>query len=102
MPNVERVIVTLPSGVLRDIARREKNRSKFVAEAVRNELDRRRRDELRQSLRSPHTGGPLLAERGLEDWTRSLPDEEAEALVDSSAGSPVRWVFGEGWVEGHE
>jgi hypothetical protein len=31
-----------------------------------------------------------------------LPEEDAEALVDSSAGKPVRWAPGEGWVEGHE
>ena len=39
MANVDRVTVTLPNELLRDIDRREKNRSKFVAEAVRNELD---------------------------------------------------------------
>src|SRR5580704_10001092 len=33
---------------------REKNRSRFVAEAVRRELDRRRRAELRRSLNDPH------------------------------------------------
>ena len=43
MANVERVTVTLPDNLLRDIDRLEKNRSKFVAEAVRRELDRRRR-----------------------------------------------------------
>jgi hypothetical protein len=29
-----------------------------------------------------------------------LPEEDTEALVDSSAGKAVRWVPGEGWVEG--
>ena len=43
MASVERVTVTLPNDLVRDIDRREKNRSKFVAEAVRHELDRRRR-----------------------------------------------------------
>ena len=33
---------------------------------------------------------------------RSLPEDDAEALVDSSAGKAVRWVPGEGWVEGRE
>ena len=102
MANVERVTVTLPSDVVRDIDRREKNRSKFVAAAVRNELDRRRRDELRRSLQNPHAESAVLAEQGLEEWARSLPDEDAEALVDRSAGNPVRWVPGEGWVEGRE
>ena len=50
MADVDRVTVTLPNNLVRDIDRREKNRSKFIAEAVRNELDRRRRDELHRSL----------------------------------------------------
>jgi hypothetical protein len=88
--------------LVRDIDRREKNRSKFVAEAVRNELDRRRREELRQSLQNPHSDGVELAEQGLEEWARSLPEEDTDALVDGSAGRPVRWIQGEGWVEGRD
>jgi Arc/MetJ-type ribon-helix-helix transcriptional regulator len=102
MPSVDRVTVTLPDDLVRDIDRREKNRSKFIAEAVRNELDRRRRAELRRSLENPHPESAELAEQGLEEWTRSLPEEDTEALVDSNAGRPVRWVSGEGWVEGSE
>jgi hypothetical protein len=102
MASVERVTVTLPIDLVRDIDRREKNRSKFVAEAVRHELDRRRRAELRRSLRNPHPESADLAEQGLEEWTRGLPEEDTEALVDSNAGQPVRWVSGEGWVEGRE
>ena len=99
MASVERVTVTLPDDLVRDIDRREKNRSKIVAEAVRRELDRRRRDELRRSLENPHPESTELAEQGLEEWSRGLPDEDAEALVDGSAGKAVRWVPGEGWVE---
>jgi Arc/MetJ-type ribon-helix-helix transcriptional regulator len=99
--NVERVTVTLPNDLIRDIDRWEKNRSKFVAEAVRNELDRRRRAELRRSLQNPHPESAELADEGLTEWARSLPEEDTEALVDSRAGKPVRWVPGEGWVEGH-
>jgi hypothetical protein len=102
MASVERVTITLPNDLLRDIDRREKNRSKFVAEAVRHELDRRRRAELRQSLQNPHPESADLAERGFEEWTRGLPEEDTEALVDNSLGKPVRWVPGQGWVEGHE
>ena len=99
MASVERVTVTLPDDLIRDIDRREKNRSKFVAEAVRRELDRRRRDELRCSLRNPHPESADLAEQGMGEWSSGLPEEDAEALVDSSAGKAVRWVPGEGWVE---
>src|SRR5438132_10681624 len=100
MAEFDRVTVTLPSDIVRDIDRREKNRSKFIAEAVRNELDRRRRDELRRSLDNPHPDSTELAEQGLDEWTRGLPDEDAAALVDSNAGRPIRWVSGKGWVEG--
>ena len=101
MANVDRVTVTLPNDLVRDIDRREKNRSKFVAEAVRNELDRRRREELRRSLHNPHPESAELAEQGLEEWARGLPEEDGQALVDSNAGKAVQWVPGEGWVEGH-
>ena len=67
-----------------------------------NELDRRRRAELRRSLQNPHAESAELAEQGLEEWTRGLPEEDTEALVDWSVGKPVRWVSGEGWVEGRE
>src|ERR1017187_4332410 len=99
MANVERVTVTLPNDLVQDIDRREKNRSKFVADAVRNELDRRRREELRKSLMNPHPENAELSETGLQEWARNLPDEDTEALVDVNAGQPVRWTPGEGWME---
>ena len=102
MATVARVTVTLPDDLIKDIDRREKNRSKFVAEAVRHELHRRRRAELRRSLQNPHPESAELAEQGFEEWARGLPEEDTEALVDSGAGKPVRWVPGEGWVEGRE
>ena len=102
MSTMERVTVTLPNDLVNDIDRREKNRSKFVAEAVRHELDRRRRAELRRSLQNPHPESADLAQQGLEEWTRDLPVEDAVALVDSSAGKPIRWVPGAGWVEDRE
>ena len=99
MPNIERVTVTLSNDLLREIDRREKNRSKFVAEAVRRELDRRRRTELLRSLENPHPESEVLAEQGLEEWSRGLPEEDSEDLVDRSAGRAVSWVPGKGWVE---
>jgi hypothetical protein len=64
MSNMERVTVTLSSDLLRDLDRRERNRSKFVAEAVRNELVRRRRAELRRSLQDTHPESASLARKG--------------------------------------
>jgi hypothetical protein len=102
MADFGRVTVTLPMDLVRDIDRREKNRSKFVADAVRHELDRRRREELRRSLHNPHPESVEFADEGLEAWTRNLPEDDTDALVDSSVGKAVRWVPDEGWVEEHE
>ncbi len=102
MATIERVTVTLPAELVRDIDRREKNRSKFVAEAVRRELDHRRREDLHRSLENPHPESGALADDGLDSWALSLPEEDTEALVDSNAGRPVQWVPGEGWVERSE
>ncbi len=100
MPDIERITVTLPCDLVRDIDRREKNRSRFVLDAVRRELDRRRRADLRRSLRNPHPESVELADRGLDEWAEGLPDEDTGALVDDSVGRPVHWIPGEGWVEG--
>ncbi len=102
MASIERVTITLPNDLLRDIDRRVKNRSKFVADAVRNELYRLRREELRRSLENPHSESADLAELGLEEWARSLPVENVAELVDTEAGKPIRWVPGEGWIEERE
>jgi hypothetical protein len=96
----ERVTVTLPTDVVRDIDRLEKNRSKFVLEAVRHELMRRRREDLQRSLRSPHSESEQFANEGFDEWASSLPEEDGTDLVDLNAGTPVRWVPGEGWVKG--
>jgi len=99
MATIERVTVSLPGDLLRDIDRWENNRSKFVAEAVRRELDRRRRSELRRSLQNPHPESADLAERGLDDWSRGLPAEDTESLLDNRVAKSIRWVPGEGWRE---
>ena len=99
MPTNERVTITLPANLVRDIARLEKNRSKFFQEAARHELERRRRARLERSLRSPHPEIAELAEAGFQEWASSLPEEDATGLVDFQAGKEVRWVPGEGWME---
>ena len=94
----ERVTVTLPGEVVRQIDRLEPNRSRFFLEAVRHELEHRRREELRRSLENPHPESEALAQTGFGEWARSLPAENVAGLVDLTAGTPVRWVPGEGWV----
>lgn len=102
MGNVERVTVTLPADLVHDIDRRDKNRSRFVADAIRRELERRRREELHKSLNNPHPETADLTELGFDDWATSLPEEDAESLVNMTAGKSVRWVPGEGWKEDRE
>lgn len=98
MASTERVTVTLPAELLERIDQLERNRSRFIAEAVAHELARRRREGLRKSLQHPHPEAADLAAAGVADWAENLPAVE-EGLVDWSAGKAVRWVEGEGWVE---
>jgi len=97
MATIERVTVSLPVDLVESIGRFEHNRSRFIAEAVKHELVRRRREGLLRSLKSPHPEAADLSETGLADWGASLPDNDR--LVDEAAGTPVRWVEGQGWVE---
>ena len=92
----ERVTVTLSAELVEGIDRLERNRSRFIAEAVEHELARRRREALLNSVLSPHPETADLADTGLGDWTSDLPDDEG--LVDVAGGTAVRWVEGQGWV----
>jgi hypothetical protein len=97
MSSTERVTVTLSAELVEGIDRLERNRSRFIAEAVEHELTRRRRDALLSSIHNPHPETADLVDAGLGGWTADLPDEEG--LVDASGGTPVRWVEGQGWVK---
>jgi hypothetical protein len=98
MSLTERVTVTLSAELVEGIDRLERNRSRFIAEAVEHELVRRRREDLLSSVRNPHPETVDLADAGLGDWTADLPDDD-EALVDVTAGTAIRWVEGQGWVK---
>lgn len=97
MGNSERVTVTLSGALVEGIDRLERNRSRFIAEAIQHELARRRRDALLQSLSSPHPETTELADIGLADWTSDLPTDEG--LVDPRGGTAVRWIEDRGWVK---
>ena len=99
MATTDRVTVTLPAEVVQEIDRRERNRSRFVLDAVKRELLRRRREELRRSLGTPHPESVRLAEAGISEWAKGLPREKTEDLVDLEEGTAVRWVPGRGWEE---
>lgn len=98
MATTERVTVTLPADLVQGIDRLERNRSRFITQAVERELLRRRREGLRRSLESPHPEAAELADAGLADWGATLPPGD-EDLVDRTEGKAVRWVEGLGWVE---
>lgn len=98
MKSIERVTVSLPADLVQGIDACERNRSRFIAEAVRQELGRRRREGLLASLRSPHPEGPEWTELGEAAWAEALPD--ALDLLDPQGGQAVRWVDGQGWMEG--
>jgi Arc/MetJ-type ribon-helix-helix transcriptional regulator len=94
----ERVTVTLPVELVEGIDRLERNRSRFIAEAVEHELVSRRREGLVRSLRAPHPEAAELAEAGFADWAADIPADD-QGLVDISAGTAVLWVEGRGWTE---
>ena len=94
---MERVTVTLPVELVEKIDQLERNRSRFIAEAVEHELAQRRRDALLQSVQNPHPETIELVDMGLSEWISDLPSDET--LVDASAGTPVRWIEGQGWTK---
>lgn len=95
----ERVTISFPPELVRSIDRLERNRSKFIQEAVQRELEHRRRLELERSLRNPHPETLPTAELGLEVWGAGLGDPPGDDLLDPAAGTQVAWVPGEGWRE---
>ena len=96
MVTTERVTITLPSELLEGIDRFERNRSRFITEAVGHELELRRREGLQRSLDAPHPNSDELLGLGTGDWLLDSSKDD-EALLDSSAGTPVSWIPGEGW-----
>lgn len=94
----ERVTVTMPAELVAGIDRIERNRSRFIAEAVRHELKRRQRQALLRSLQEPHPDSLITAELGLETWSQGLPAGDHN-LLDPSAGVPLHWEREKGWQE---
>ena len=94
----ERVTVTMPAELIAGIDRFERNRSRFIADAVRHELKRRRRQDLLRSLEEPHPDSITTASLGLESWRQSLPAGD-EALLDPRGGVALHWSEEQGWQE---
>ena len=98
MPPTARVTVTMPGELVAGIDRIEGNRSRFITEAVRHELQRRQRQELLRSLEAPHPDSATTAALGLADWTEALPEGDND-LLDPNAGVAVHWRQDSGWQE---
>lgn len=94
----ETLTISLESEVVASIDRLESNRGRFIAQAVANELARRRRLELRRSLENPHPESLEVAHLGLGSWADDSHPEDA-SLVDPTTGTAVRWSPGAGWIE---
>ena len=96
-----RITITLPENLVARIDQLERNRSRFVAEAVERELHRRLREELRRSLDAPHPESLDVADEGLAAYHDALPFEPTD-LVDPEEGVRVSWCDGEGWSRAEE
>ena len=94
----ERITVSLPVELIERIDRVERNRSRFIAQAVEHELALRRRGGLLRSLKNPHPEVAELDEIGVHAGAARLPIDVG-GLVDLTTGTPVRWVAGQGWIE---
>jgi hypothetical protein len=96
-----RITVTIPKELVLELARVAQNRSRFVADAIRRELHRRRREALRDSLENPHPETVELAEAGLSEWAATASDADAD-LLDPREGTGIRWSSEKGWVRADE
>jgi hypothetical protein len=94
----ERITVSMPAELVARIDRVERNRSRFITQAVRHELKHRRRLELLSSLEAPHPDSLAIAALGLESWHQGLPTGDSD-LLDPSAGLPLHWDVAQGWQE---
>ena len=83
---MERVTVTLPTDLVEKIDRLERNRSRFIAEAVEHELVQRRRDALLQSVQNPHPETTELVDVGLSEWIADLATDETRRRAAFRSG----------------
>ncbi|MCW5867330.1 MAG: hypothetical protein KIS61_08685 [Candidatus Eremiobacteraeota bacterium] len=94
-----RVTVTLPEEMLAEIDQQAENRSLFVAEAVRAELNRRRKERLIHCLQKPHPESVDMAECGFQEWVAMAAEGDSD-LIDPARLRPIQWEPGIGWKEG--
>jgi len=100
MPASSRVTITLPTEILSEIDRGDKNRSRFILEAVQREIVRRKKEALQRSLTQPHPDSQALESADLQAWFQA-GEGDASELLDFNEGVEVHWIPGTGWMQGH-
>jgi hypothetical protein len=98
MAAVDDVVVRLGAHLIADVDRVTTDRTRFIRDAIRNELRRRGFADLQQSLDNPNPETPAYDDGGLEDWVGDSSNDH-DQLVDPNTGTQVRWVPGTGWVK---
>jgi hypothetical protein len=98
MSSPELVTISLSADLVDSIDQVDPNRSRFIAEAVTRELERRRRSQLLASLATPHPDSVQFLDAGHAEWVAGAHTDD-ELLLDADGGVPVRWVEGTGWIE---
>lgn len=93
------VTIHLPPDLLHAVDAQPIDRDAFVEQALRQELARRAREQLLASLETPHAESLEMADLGLADLAQSLPEDDVAEMCDLSAGTPVQWSDGRGWIE---
>ena len=93
----ERVTVTMPAELVASTDRYARNRSGFIAEAVRQDLKCRRRLELQRSLEQPHPESLATESLDLTAWGETLPAADSD-LLDPNLAS---WQRASAWATLH-
>lgn len=93
-----RVTVTLPEELLAELDQQAENRSLFVEEAIRAELNKRRRERLVHAIQRPHPESVEMADSGFTEWVAMAAEEDSD-LIDPECLRPIRWESGIGWQQ---
>ena len=88
----------MPAELIHEMDHYASNRSRFIAEAVAQELKRRRHQALLTSLEEPHPESLATEALGLQTWAQTLPQGDAD-LLDPGAGLSIHWTSDQGWQE---
>ncbi len=95
---MDRITITLPNGLVSQVDRETRNRSRFVQEAIEHELELRQRRRLLESVASTHQESEAVSDDGTAAWVAEAGPLDS-SLLDPADGTPVRWTPESGWRE---